>query len=79
MTLLHSVCHHHEFVKTSHRGSHETCSTQVLTEPSLIDYLLTARTALRLRASFSPYDYAYRLENHKKGLSYTIKEEDSPP
>src|SRR3954452_20531815 len=34
MTLLHSVCHHHEFVKTSHRGSHETCSPQVLTEPS---------------------------------------------
>src|SRR3954466_1773937 len=33
MTLLHSVCHHHEFVKTSHRGSHETCSPQVLTEP----------------------------------------------
>src|SRR3954465_4384125 len=35
MTLLHSVCHHHEFVKTSHRGSHETCSPQVLTEPSI--------------------------------------------
>src|SRR4051794_11642536 len=34
MALLHSVCHHHEFVKTSHRGSHETCSPQVLTEPS---------------------------------------------
>ena len=34
MALPHSVCHHHEFVKTSHRGSHETCSTQVLTEPS---------------------------------------------
>src|SRR3954447_191279 len=34
MTLLHSVCHHHEFVKTSHRGSHETCSPQVLTEPN---------------------------------------------
>src|SRR4051812_44487997 len=34
MTLLHSVCHHHEFVKTSHRGSHETCSLQVLTEPN---------------------------------------------
>src|SRR3954463_1610769 len=33
MALLHSVCHHHEFVKTSHRGSHETCSPQVLTEP----------------------------------------------
>src|SRR4051812_4231234 len=33
MTLLYSVCHHHEFVKTSHRGSHETCSPQVLTEP----------------------------------------------
>src|SRR3954463_14969627 len=39
MTLLHSVCHHHEFVKTSHRGSHETCSPQVLTEPSLNNYL----------------------------------------
>src|SRR3954454_12597741 len=36
MTLLHSVCHHHEFVKTSHRGSHETCSPQVLTEPRLL-------------------------------------------
>jgi hypothetical protein len=36
MTLLHSVCHHHEFVKTSHRGSHETCSPQVLTEPSVL-------------------------------------------
>src|SRR3954454_23121512 len=35
MTLLYSVCHHHEFVKTSHRGSHETCSPQVLTEPSI--------------------------------------------
>jgi len=35
MPLPHSVCHHHEFVKTSHRGSHETCSTQVLTEPNL--------------------------------------------
>src|SRR4051812_6237230 len=35
MALPHSVCHHHEFVKTSHRGSHETCSTQVLTEPSV--------------------------------------------
>src|SRR4051812_34403884 len=34
MMLLYSVCHHHEFVKTSHRGSHETCSPQVLTEPS---------------------------------------------
>src|SRR3954470_22619233 len=34
MTLLYSVCHHHEFVKTSHRGSHETCSPQVLTEPN---------------------------------------------
>src|SRR3954471_12029476 len=37
MTLLHSVCHHHEFVKTSHRGSHETCSPQVLTEPNVIE------------------------------------------
>src|SRR3954447_11152813 len=35
MALLHSVCHHHEFVKTSHRGSHETCSPQVLTGPSI--------------------------------------------
>src|SRR4051812_12970067 len=35
MTLLYSVCHHHEFVKTSHRGSHETCSPQVLTEPRM--------------------------------------------
>jgi hypothetical protein len=50
MTLLHSVCHHHEFVKTSHRGSHETCSPQVLTEPRvrgdiagnlLVEYPLT--------------------------------------
>src|SRR3954453_21281167 len=37
MALLHSVCHHHEFVKTSHRGSHETCSPQVLTEPSSLE------------------------------------------
>src|SRR4051794_24014308 len=36
MALLHSVCHHHEFVKTSHRGSHETCSPQVLTEPNRV-------------------------------------------
>src|SRR3954469_23270606 len=38
MTLLHSVCHHHEFVKTSHRGSHETCSPQVLTEPKTLSH-----------------------------------------
>src|SRR3954470_4183340 len=39
MALLHSVCHHHEFVKTSHRGSHESCSPQVLTEPRLSELL----------------------------------------
>src|SRR3954465_3334486 len=39
MALLHSVCHHHEFVKTSHRGSHETCSPQVLPEPSMAEML----------------------------------------
>ena len=33
MALPYSVYHHHEFVKTSRRGSHETYNPQELTEP----------------------------------------------
>src|SRR3954469_25119996 len=51
MTLLHSVCHHHEFVKTSHRGSHETCSPQALTEPSITVALTLLEVDMAARSS----------------------------
>src|SRR3954462_5643534 len=55
MTLLHSVCHHHEFVKTSHRGSHETCSPQVLTELSLSQRLQGNRNVLKTGTALAKY------------------------
>src|SRR4051794_11115882 len=59
MALLHSVCHHHEFFKTSHRGSHETCSPQVLTEPRGVPVLMRTARRLTLRFSSVPQSRGY--------------------
>src|SRR3954470_10096612 len=61
MTLLYSVCHHHEFVKTSHRGSHETCSPQVLTEPNLPSGLRTIYRGIPEAVEALPQKFLFNL------------------